>query len=655
MPLLPSDPSDTALARLGRDLVVTLTANLDGVGNLRMIDPLSVLAQTADGRSRDPARLLELAAGLGARSALVGSLLRAGGKARLDYRLVSTSSRGAPTAAGTVNAPLGDEGLIALTDSATWGILPAILPSRSEQLPTFELMHTRSVPALRAFIDGENHLLANRWGDAERSYARAVELDSMFWFAYRRVWQAADWNLSASRRAREDSIAWQHRSGFPERERMLMGPNESGRLVDAHEVLGAVTRRFPDYWYGWFQYGDDVVHFGVQLALSPSHAMPAFNQALALNPRLIPVLDHRLIFVNDSAGAEQADARLREIYGAAWDTVRTDYGVGAETGYRVIVDRRRSGGNADALTRYARELATRPLVTDLLEYSVAFPIFALDPQGQLETSRRVRREKPTERVEAALRRWDAASWAMRGAWDSTFVILHGSWAARPSLGLARVRATLGTLAYFTGAVGEDMALANRRGLAEYALPPTEARDRDRLVAFLDGMIAYTARRPAGLDSARARLGAFTGDTSATYLARALGAFALDLAGHRAEANDSLGVVERERGGGRTYDYDPVPFMRLAGGRWAAEAGRAAAADSLLSYYEAGAPNVTTQMVLKATAGLAAYERAKAWEGANNAKRAAGLYREFIRLYDTPPSTHTHLVAEARSALARLAR
>jgi TolB-like protein len=654
MPFLPSDPSDTVLARLGRDLVVTLTANLDGVGDLRMIDPLSVLAQTADARSRDPARILELAAGLGARSALVGSLLRAGGKVRLDYRLVSTSGRGVPSAAGTVHAPLGDEGIIALTDSATWGMLRAILPARSEQLPAFELMHTRSVPALRAFIDGENHLLANRWTDAEQAYARAIELDSTFWFAYRRVAQAADWNFSASRRAREASVAWEHRAGFPERERMLMAHNESGRLADAHSALSAITRRFPDYWYGWFQYGDDVVHVGVRLALSPSHAMPAFNQALALNPRLIPVLDHRLIFVHDSAGAEQAYARLREIYGAAWDTLRTDYGIGAETGYRVIVDRRRSGGNAEALARYARELATRPLLPSLLDYGVAFPMFSLDAQGQLEVSRLTRREKPPEQVEASLRRWDALSWAMRGTWDSAFVVLDQSWAERPSVGLARVRAALGTLGYFTGAVGEDVAMARRRGLAEYSLPPTAARERDRLVAFLDGMIAYTARRPAGVDSARARLDALAGDASATYLARALGAFALDLAGRRGEASDSLGVVERERGGATTFEYDPVAFVRLAGGRWAASAGRAAAADSLLSYYESGVPNVAAQIMLKATAGLAAFERAKVWDRAGDAKRAAELYRDFVRLYDTPPAPHTHLVAEARSALARLA-
>ena len=127
-----------------------------------------------------------------------------------------------------------------------------------------------------------------------------------------------------------------------------------------------------------------------------------------------------------------------------------------------------------------------------------------------------------------------------------------------------------------------------------------------------------------------------------------------MAGRRAQASDSLGVVERERGGAETFDYDPVAFVRLAGGRWAASAGRVSAADSLLSYYEAAVPNVPAQFMLKATAALAAFERAKAWDSAGDAKRAVGLYREFLRLYDMPPAAHMHLVAEAKSALARLA-
>jgi serine/threonine-protein kinase len=64
MPFIPTDPSDSELARLGRDLVSTLTFNLDNVGDLRMIDPLSVLAQTEGSERWASDRAVQVAAGL---------------------------------------------------------------------------------------------------------------------------------------------------------------------------------------------------------------------------------------------------------------------------------------------------------------------------------------------------------------------------------------------------------------------------------------------------------------------------------------------------------------------------------------------------------------------------------------------------------------
>jgi len=653
MPFVPTDPSDTVLARLGRDLVVTLTANLDGVGDLRMIDPLSVLAQTADGAARDPARALALAAGLGARSALVGTLVRTGSRARLDYRLLRTTGSGDPVASGSVTAPLGDEGIIALTDSATWGMLEAILPSRGEPLPSFELLHTRSVPALRAFIEGENFLLANRWTQAEQAYARAIEADSTFWFAYRRVEQAADWTFNGTRRAREDSIAWEHRSAFPERERLLMEHNESPRFADRIDALAAITRRFPDYWYGWFQYGDDIVHGGVRLGLTPTDAIEPFHRALELNPRLIPVLDHRVLLETDSAGAEQAYAQMRSYYGTAWDTLRTDWGLTTVV-YDVAVDGRQSDRRAATLDRYAREVSGSRLLPSVLDFAVAVPIFALEPRNQLETSRIVRSHGAPEATRTSLDRWDGLAWAMRGEWDSAFAVLDRAWADRPTAALARVRATFGVMAYFTGAVDTATAFAQRRGLAEYEGSAAAMAAGQRVLAFLDGIIAYTSGQPTGLEAARAQLRNMTGDESAGYLERQLGAFRLDLDERRAEAADSLTVIEWQRGGAGTFDYEPVAFIRLAAGRWKAMGGHPASADTLLSYYESAIPSVLGQFVLKATAGLSAFERAKAWDRAGDATRATRFYREFLRMYDLAPDSHRYLVEEARSSLTRSA-
>ncbi len=78
LPFLPSSP-DTALARLGRDLVLTVSANLDGVGGIRTADPRLVLAGaggSSDGRSTADA--IALGKNLGAGSVVVGDIVRVG-------------------------------------------------------------------------------------------------------------------------------------------------------------------------------------------------------------------------------------------------------------------------------------------------------------------------------------------------------------------------------------------------------------------------------------------------------------------------------------------------------------------------------------------------------------------------------------------------
>ena len=72
LPFLPST-ADTALARLGRDLVLTISANLDGVGGIRAADPRLVLARADDSkRDRGTADAIALGKNLGAGSVVVG-------------------------------------------------------------------------------------------------------------------------------------------------------------------------------------------------------------------------------------------------------------------------------------------------------------------------------------------------------------------------------------------------------------------------------------------------------------------------------------------------------------------------------------------------------------------------------------------------------
>src|SRR5262249_15287327 len=156
MPFVPTT-SDTALARLGRDLVVTLTANLEGVGDIQTVDALSVLAKAHD----HAVSLLDgaaLAQQLHASSFVHGSLLRPGGwlgrggSVRLALGLSGADSA-SPIARASVTAAPDD--IAALTDSATWALLRQVWRTRQPPTPNVAAVTTHSIPALRAFLEGE--------------------------------------------------------------------------------------------------------------------------------------------------------------------------------------------------------------------------------------------------------------------------------------------------------------------------------------------------------------------------------------------------------------------------------------------------------------------------------------------------------------------
>jgi serine/threonine-protein kinase len=78
MPFAPAT-TDTALARLGRDLVVTLSTTLDGIAGGRTVDALTVLAQVRSSEQVPSLRgAAELSRRLGAKSLLHGTLVRVG-------------------------------------------------------------------------------------------------------------------------------------------------------------------------------------------------------------------------------------------------------------------------------------------------------------------------------------------------------------------------------------------------------------------------------------------------------------------------------------------------------------------------------------------------------------------------------------------------
>ncbi|HKH93594.1 MAG TPA: serine/threonine-protein kinase, partial [Gemmatimonadaceae bacterium] len=191
MPL--SAISDSSLVRLGQDLVVTLSANLDGVGSLHTVDAATLLMRARKAPSPLPlADARAMARDLGARSVLTGTLINQGDRIRASVTLNRVGSDSAIAKATALASP---RDIAALTDSLTWAILRQVWQRGTPPSPVLAGLTTPSVDALRAFLDGERQFQRLDADAALADYRRAFEIDSNFVQAFLRYHFVNGWKI----------------------------------------------------------------------------------------------------------------------------------------------------------------------------------------------------------------------------------------------------------------------------------------------------------------------------------------------------------------------------------------------------------------------------------------------------------------------------
>jgi TolB-like protein/tetratricopeptide (TPR) repeat protein len=650
MAVLPFSPTapDTALARLGQDLAATLSVTLDGVGDIRTVDRFTVLAQTA--AKRGPQTLqqgMALGRRFGAQSVLQGSLSREGSRVRLDATLFR-SDRPVPVARVAVTAP--PESLSALTDSAAWGVLQQVWLQGRPPSPSLSAVTTRSVSALRAFLGGEQSILGNHWGEAAQAYGRAIAADSAFTLAYYRYAEARGW-LEEEIEPRILDQLRRHRNALPERDRLMVDAFLADSLSETLRLFGEVTRRFPDYWPGWFFYGDRLAHFGPLLGDPGSDAREAFRRALALNPDLRPAWMHLgyMSLGQDTAGVGESirnRIRLGGYPGASSHWNRLLYQLGTTDG---VLDSSLTP-LADTVARYYAGLRDGSL-----EFAPEVELLAGFPAAQIDLNRRVLRLGVDPERAAANLRGIALSWGARGAWDSALAVMDRYTAMGTNADAALEAYALAVLGAWFGGLDSEEPLKRRQatGLttAEMGAEPPGAKER---LAWLDGILAFWRRDHRGLLTASAALEAMRSPRAA-FNHRSLAAFERALGGDRADAGRELAAQEWQCANQPSCplgNYD-IAVHHLAAAQWLLEAGDTAQAARLLVWHEAwqgGSYWAGTEVL----AGLAYLQRARIEESRGSTRLAGEDYQQFLRRYDMPMPAQRHLVDEAKTALVRMA-
>ena len=189
-------------------------------------------------------------------------------------------------------------------------------PADRLRLPSLEAaLKTHSVPALRAFLEGERQFVGGWWDSAAMSHGRAREADPAFWLAYAREQYAIFWSV---RQPAESlmKVLERHRFELPEPDRLLVEANmlrSRDSVAVALDRSRQITERYPSSWFGWLDYADELMHNGPLLGHSRAEARAGFQRALELNPNLIPVHEHLMLVAIQDRDTAAAAEGLREL------------------------------------------------------------------------------------------------------------------------------------------------------------------------------------------------------------------------------------------------------------------------------------------------------------------------------------------------------
>jgi tetratricopeptide (TPR) repeat protein len=280
------------LAYLREGMVNLLSTKLDGAGDLRSVDPRALLSFTrregiSDAGPEDGRRTAQH---FGAGLFVLGDLVEVGGNVQISASLYEgTETMGSATVEGSA------EQLLPLLDDLATELLLALSDRPGARVERLAAVTTSSLPALKAYLEGESRLRAGDFEAAVVAFQRATEEDDQFALAFYRLSVAAEWALLAES-AREAAERASELSGrLSGRDRQLLQGFVSyrrGMADQAERHYRSILGSYPDDLEAWFQLGEVLFHYNPRLGRSSTESREPFERALSYEP------DHAISMVH---------------------------------------------------------------------------------------------------------------------------------------------------------------------------------------------------------------------------------------------------------------------------------------------------------------------------------------------------------------------
>ncbi len=277
---------DPTLGVYKEGLVDLLAGAMDGAGGIRAIGARTSLkrwyADVGKEGEGDDKAVSRVAHGLGARYALTGAVIPiGGGRVRLAAELSDLVADSILHAAAE-----GPPDSLALLAQRVATELVRRIAGPSARLVSGGPFATRSLEALKAYLEGERAFREARYPEAIKAFDHAVAADSGFALAQFRRRAAVGWTRSPHSPGGVPDVALNALPRLGRHDSLLVrGSWELSKGLGAGlRSLETLTREYPDDPEGWYLLGDAYYHLGLMHGIDRSASTRHFAERSASTP-----------------------------------------------------------------------------------------------------------------------------------------------------------------------------------------------------------------------------------------------------------------------------------------------------------------------------------------------------------------------------------
>jgi serine/threonine-protein kinase len=300
--------TDSSVRSLREGMLDLITAKLTGA--TRTVDSRTLLGAwrrrggTANADLSE-AKAVDLAKELGAGRVLQGEIVQTGDTLTVTGSLIDAT---APQKPATTSVRGSSSAIAALVDTMVGKLL---VLGAGERRP--EALASIPLPALQAYLEGQDAYRAGRYQIASEAFARALEIDSTFALAGVRLSLAAEWSFDRRAPAGR-AVAFRYRDRLSERDQLILGPPTGPRsAADLYAYAEQAVQTAPDVPELWHRVADLLFHFGDAMGVPDAWRRSAagFERALKLDSAFTPSREH-LPSLYASLGDTAAALRMLE-------------------------------------------------------------------------------------------------------------------------------------------------------------------------------------------------------------------------------------------------------------------------------------------------------------------------------------------------------